>query len=197
MSPPSDYAYDVFFSYKRHDLTKEWTRQVHTRLKFWLTQELGGREAALFVDEESIETGDRWPDKLKEALKSSRCMVCVWSPEYFQSRWCVSEWKSFRARERRIRMKSHGLIAPMKFHDGEHFPKEARKIQWIDVAAYTSTMPAFWASQRALELEDKLKELAASVAHVIQDAPSFKPDWPVVEVEASDLPIPKLELSRL
>jgi len=30
-----DYVYDVFFSYKRHSLTLEWTRWVYTRLRFW------------------------------------------------------------------------------------------------------------------------------------------------------------------
>jgi hypothetical protein len=32
---PQDYQYDVFFSYKRHSLTLEWTREVHKRLQFW------------------------------------------------------------------------------------------------------------------------------------------------------------------
>jgi hypothetical protein len=98
---------------------------VHKRLQFWLMQELGGREPKLFVDEDNIETGDRWPDSLRDALKASRCMVCVWSPSYFQSSWCVSEWRRFLARERRLNLHSHGLIAPLRFHDGEHFPEEA------------------------------------------------------------------------
>lgn len=195
MTPSCDYVYDVFFSYKRHSLTLEWTRQVHTRLKFWLMQELGGQEPNLFVDEDCIETGDRWPEKLREALRLSRCMVCVWSPSYFQSSWCVSEWRSFLARERRLNMKPHGLIAPMRFHDGDHFPEEAQAIQWTDVTPYTSTMPAFWTSQRALELEDKLKEFAASVAHMIQRAPAFQADWPVEE--AAGLAAPKIGLAKL
>jgi hypothetical protein len=192
---PAGYAYDVFFSYKRHGLTLEWTRQVHARLKFWLGLELGGREPSLFVDEDSIETGDRWPDRLKEALKLSRCMVCVWSPSYFQSDWCVSEWKSFLAREKRLGMASHGLIAPMRFHDGDHFPTEAQSVQWTDVAPYTSTVPAFWNSHRAIELEDKLKALAATLARIVQRAPQFQPDWPVEEAMA--MAAPKIELAKL
>ncbi len=131
----------------------------------------------MFVDEESVETGDHWPEKLQHALKSSRCMVCLWSPEYFQSSWCVSEWESFRERERRLKRDSHGLIAPMRFHDGEYFPAEAREVQWTDVAPYTSTVPAFWTSLRAIELEDVLKTFAARVARMIRDAPQFETDW--------------------
>jgi hypothetical protein len=55
MPPPSDYAWDVFFSYKRHSLTLEWTRWVYTRLRFWLTQELNVSEATLFMQEDCIE----------------------------------------------------------------------------------------------------------------------------------------------
>src|SRR5436309_15438351 len=112
-----DYEYDVFFSYKRQSLTLDWTKKVAEILQFWLTQELGGRYAKLFVDEDCIEVGDRWPEKLQQGLKLSRCMVCVWSPSYFQSSWCVSEWKSFLERERRTRIGPHGLIAPLRFHD--------------------------------------------------------------------------------
>jgi hypothetical protein len=189
-----DYEYDVFFSYKRHNLTLEWTRSVHRRLQFWLSQEVG-REAKLFVDEDCIETGERWPERLRESLKQSRCMVAVWSPMYFQSDWCVSEWRSFLEREKRLSMVSHGLIAPVRFHDGEHFPQEAREVQWTDVAQYTSTLPAFWASPRALDLEDKLKELAQSVAKIIRSAPPFAPDWPIVEAPAAGSE--KIELARL
>jgi hypothetical protein len=180
-SPPSGYEYDVFFSYKRHDLTRDWTVGVHNRLKYWIMQEVNAPDVKMFLDDECIETGDRWPERLREAVQKSKCMVCVWSPAYFQSAWCVSEWKSFRERERRLNMQSR-LIAPLRFHDGEHFPEEAKLIQWTDVAPYTSTVPAFWTSHRAIELEDLLKTFARHVAHIIKNAPPFDPDWPLIEV---------------
>jgi hypothetical protein len=193
--PPSDYKYDVFFSYKRHELTKDWTREVYQRLQYWLTQELNVPEAQVFFDEDSMETGDRWPDKLRDALKSSRCMVCVWSPLYFQSSWCVSEWRSFRAREIRLSMQSHGLIAPMRFHDGEHFPPEARAVQCTDVVPYASTVRAFWSSPRVVDLDDVLKSFAHTVAQIVRRAPSFQADWPVVDEPG--LAAAKIELARL
>jgi hypothetical protein len=56
-------------------------------------------------------------------------------------------------------------------------------------------VPAFWTSHRAIELEDRLKEFAASVAHVIQRAPDFQADWPIEEAPA--LPLPKIGLAML
>jgi hypothetical protein len=189
-----DYEYDVFFSYKRHRLTIRWTREVQTRLQYFLSQEVG-RETRLFVDEDCIDTGERWPEKLRESLRLSRCMICVWSPLYFQSDWCVSEWQSFRQRERQLNMGSHGLIAPVRFHDGDDFPQEARDVQSLDLRPFASTMAAFWASRRTVALEDRLKDLAVSVAKMVKCAPPFAPHWPVVEVKASEGG--RIELAKL
>ena len=82
-------------------------------------------------------------------------------------------------------------------HDGEHFPAEAREVQWTDVAPYTSTVPAFWTtpSPRANDLEDVLKGFARTVAKMIHDAPKFEPDWPVVEAPGGN--VARIELARL
>src|ERR1035438_6726392 len=100
------YRYDVFVSYKREDSNKRlvtpWLREVLDRIKYWLRQEMGGKKAYFFFDEESIEVGDNWPEMIRDALLSAKCLLPVWSPEYFQSTWCVSEWKSFLTREKLI-----------------------------------------------------------------------------------------------
>ena len=94
-----DYEYDVFFSYKRHDESLDWTRRVAAKLRFFMSLELN-RDVRMFVDEDDILTGQKWPKRLQEALQRSSCMICVWSPMYFQSDWCFSEWRSFREREK-------------------------------------------------------------------------------------------------
>jgi hypothetical protein len=65
MNHAVDYAYDVFFSYKRRGLTAEWTGKVQEHLRLWLSEEIQ-RPVKMFV--ETIEIGDRWPDKLKDGL---------------------------------------------------------------------------------------------------------------------------------
>ena len=187
-----DYKHDIFFSYKRDSLTLDWHRWVKDRLVHWLTQEVGGRRIDCFMDEQ-ITVGQHWPDSLQQALRHSRCLVGVWSPEYFQSEWCVSEWKTFVERERVLRRP--GLIAPLQYHDGEHFPDEARSVEWMDVRNYTSTAPAFYNTVRAVELEDKIKEFARGVAQLLYAAPAFDPGWPVVPAPA--LPAAKIGLPRL
>lgn len=192
---PADYLYDVFLSYKRHELTLGWTRIVLPRLQFWLSQELGGREARIFVDETCIEVGEQWPIALQHALRHSRCMVGVWLPSYFQSAWCVSEWRSFRTREEMLGPGASPLIAPMRFHDGEHFPQEARETQWLDVAPYACTLPGFWNTTKAMEFEDNLKVFAGRVATMVNTAPAFRPDWPLVSTVG--FPAPTIQLEKL
>ena len=190
----TDYKYDVFFSYKRHDLTQHWTREVYKRIEHFLDMELA-RKPVMFVDEETIEVGERWPAKLQQALRQSRCMVGVWSPPYFRSSWCVSEWQSFLAREKHLGLGSHRLVAPLRYSDGEHFPEEAQKVQWHDVASFTSTCASFWTSRRALRLEDVLKKFAGELAKIINEAPPFDPAWPICDEPKK--PEPKIELGRL
>jgi hypothetical protein len=194
MTVPNDYIYDVFFSYKRHELTAEWTRRVHDHLKLWLSQEIQ-RPAEMFVDVETIETGDVWPDEIRHALSASKCMVSIWSPLYFQSNWCVSEWQTFLEREKLVNAGSRGLIAPVRFHDGDLFPPEARTVQSLDLTRYASCFPAFWASPRSLELEDQIKGLARTVAQILGRVPLFQNNWPIVEAKGA--PAPKIRLERL
>ena len=116
-----DYRHDIFFSYKRDALTLDWHRWVKDRLVHWLTQEMGGRRIDCFMDEQ-IHTGEHWPDSLQQALLHSRCLVTVWSPEYFHPNWCVSEWRNFLEREKLLQ--GICLIAPVRYHDGSIFHRK-------------------------------------------------------------------------
>ncbi len=48
-----------------------------------------------FFDGDSIETGSSWPDELAEALRTSRVCVALYSPSYFDSKWCGREYQAF------------------------------------------------------------------------------------------------------
>jgi len=69
----TDYKFDIFFSYKRDRLLKGWVKEVHDTLILWVSQELQ-RKASVFIDVECIEDGEQWPDALREALRTSKCM---------------------------------------------------------------------------------------------------------------------------
>jgi hypothetical protein len=144
--------------------------------------DLNQAEVAVFFDTEDIKTGQRWRAKLQTALKTSRCAVCIWSPLYFKSKWCVSEWTTF---ERRGEAHGLDLVIPARYHDGEYYPSAAKDRQSLDFSEYASTIPRFWDTEQAVEFERYLlRPFARDLASIIQTAPAFDPDFPIIE--ASD-----------
>jgi hypothetical protein len=194
------YRYDIFVSY-RHDLAERsrmtsWIRKVLDILEYWLKQELGGQPVALFFDKDEIEIGNRWPNKLKEALLSSRCLLPFWSPGYFHSEWCCIELGSFLAREKMVQ-ESGNLILPITFHDGEDwFPDEVNNITQLYLHKYAKTNEAFWATSDADELEGQLKDFAWRLARAVEQAPPFQ-DWPIERSRFSMPQQSRTEMRRL
>jgi len=184
IDPGDGYTYDAFISY-RHEpddriLLKPWIVEVVKRLDRWLGNGLGGRRARLFFDTDSVHVADRWPDRLREAIRTSRCLVPFLTPEYFQSPWCCLEWDSF-VRRGRLAPSAGRLIAPLTLHDGASFPPEARAIQTLDVRRLVGTTPAFWNTGRADELDQLLIAFGDDLAEVVKRAPPYRSDWPIAK----------------
>ncbi len=176
-----DYEYDAFFSYKRDRESDDWHKVVKEKLAFWVGTELG-LEVKIFFDTEDIRTGARWRQKLANALKKSRCLICVWSPLYFRSKWCLSEFKSFLKREE---LNKRDLVMPASYCDGESFPPEAQSRQILKFDEFTSTMPMFWKTDSAFYFErDLLKKFAKDLAEMIRQSPPYDEAFPIIE--ASD-----------
>jgi len=88
-----DYTYGVFISYRHRGHTAEWIKNhfypmLEQRLPECMPVD---HDTKIFLDLK-IETGSAWPDELRHALKMSRCILAVWSPDYFRSEWCLAEW---------------------------------------------------------------------------------------------------------
>ena len=183
------YKYDAFFSYKRDAESDAWHDRVREKLVYWLRFELDQPQVNIFLDREEIHTGARWRSKITEALRTSKCIVCVWSPLYFRSRWCTSEWLSFAERSRRS---GRDLVLPASFHDGESFPQQAKEIQMKDFSRFASTIPRFWDTEHAVTFEESLlKPFARDLAAMIRDAPPYDAEFPIIEAEdpATNAPI--------
>ena len=188
------YTYDVFFSYKRQKSTDVWYLGVKDKLEIWLEQELQ-RPVNIFYDSEDIRTGMRWRQKIATALLESRCMVCLWSPLYFRSKWCVAEWQTFEARGEQFDCE---LVVPARFHDGEHYPPQAKAVQRRDFSRFTSTSPRFWDSELALDFEqEELKGFAAEIAQIIRNAPAPDTNFPLIDEPEPSLIIPEPHIGQI
>lgn len=178
------YQYDVFFSYKRDPESDHWNQTVKDKLEYWLRQEPGIGDVEIFLDTEEISTGQRWKDTIETALRTSRCAVCMWSPQYFESKWCVSEWLTFEQRGQAL---DADLVSPARYHDGSHYPEAAKARQAVDFSPFAYTVPHFWKSEKAFEFEDPLKKFAKNLAHIVKSAPEFREDFEVVIAEDDDV----------
>lgn len=195
----SDYEFDIFVSYTREPLLLAFIDGVVERLQYYVKQEVGGYEKKFFVDRNAIQVGDHWEDRLRSGVTSSRCMLGIWTPEYFQKPWCVCEWKSFVARDALVDSKHRALVAPVKIYKG-WFPDEACKAQIFDLTELTGgvTTNAFWNSPRAVELDAALPPLAGGLAGIIMRAPPYRADWPFIhDAKPIDPPRSAKEFRRL
>jgi hypothetical protein len=185
-----DYAFDVFISYKRHRYQNRWlTKHFLGAFEFFLEQEVQARLArppSVFFDQSKvrpeilagalqngggIEPGTRWQEELERAIKTSRCMVGLWSPTYFGSRWCRREWRSFAGRPKLP-------LVPASVYDGNDFPPEARAIERIDLSTFV--LQGIDRTDRFADFEERVRLLAESVAEKVQTAPPFQ-DWIVAD----------------
>lgn len=173
------YQYAAFFSYKRDPESDHWHSKVKQKLEHWLRQELVEQPNKIFLDTSDIQTGDQWEAKLGAAIRHSKCVICIWSPEYFRSEFCVSEWQSFVKRESSF-CPGRSLVVPASYHDGVHFPADANTYQISDFSRFASTMPAFWQTEAAVTFETTLKQFAQEIAEKASSCPIYRDDFPVV-----------------
>lgn len=203
------YMYDVFISYKRDPVHDGWLEQHFVPLfTSWVRQEIAAKcgrpPAKIFFDQTEvspqflkfeqtgvlgIEPGQEWQQALSNAIKTSRCMLGLWSPLYFYSNWCLVEWESFNLR-------AQALVKPISIHDGESFPVHARAIQGIpDFAPYVNIGGGYRETPRYVEFQDQIRNLARTVALAVRDAPSFA-EFPIFQPPAPkvgpDIPQQKL-----
>jgi len=181
------YQYDYFFSYKRDPQSDNWHRKVKDMLDFYLRMELARPALSAFFDTQEISTGLAVRKKLFQSAKQSKCVICIWSPLYFQSKWCLSEWKTFLLREQQWNC---NVVVAASYHDGKTFPDDAKAKQFMDFSEYTSIMDGFWATARAVNFEPILKKFAEDAAKIILAVPAYDDAFPIADAGDGDLQPP-------
>lgn len=83
-------AYDIFVSYSRSTANAEWVR-THVYEPLRTATRPDGEPLRVFFDTEAIRPGQAWFRRLAQALHNSRCVVPVFSDDYFAKRFCRYE----------------------------------------------------------------------------------------------------------
>jgi hypothetical protein len=177
------YKYDVFISYQRQRFGN-WVREHFSKFLDLYLEDALARKPRIFIDEQ-IETGDIWPRNLVEALAYSKCLVCVWSPSYFESIWCQYELLTMLERMRKTGG-NRKLLLPVVVSDGHGFPDYAKPFQWLDCREYMFTGKGFENSPVYFEFQRRIRESAKDIKSAIEQAPRWRRKW----LDGHDLELP-------
>ena len=180
------YVYDVFISYRHKKPELDWfENHFLPELELWLPYYMK-RKPEIFQDKK-IEPGMNWMAMLSQALLMSRCLVTIWSPEYFRSNWCEAELQAMLERERllgrRTNQKPLGLIYPVLYAGADCLPSDVPAIQYKDMSNLNFPYPVFKNTILYLDFVKQIQELCQELSVMIQSAPPWQAVWPVVTPE--------------
>jgi hypothetical protein len=203
MPDPLGYEWDIFISYPRRDPVGPWVQDHFFPLfEKWMGAAMK-TQPRLFLDYQ-MENGTDWPSNISYSLNHSRYMVAIWAPPYFGSQWCLAEWENMRKRQEQLGLGKDnipGLIYPIRFFDGESFPREALSTQEDqDYTRFNSFPPgkATLRSRTYQQFEARIKKLSLDLEKRIQSVPPWSPNWPKVEtpapIQAKSLPFAQVGL---
>lgn len=144
-SADSSDPYVFFMSYARTPLRGARSRkdpsdvsleQFHAQLCSDIMQltDHDGEESPGFLDL-SMDPGDDWESRLKQALATCRVFVPIYNSRYFKREWCGREWDAFaRRQEEQLRTRPYtgNAIVPVLWVGHQHLtlPPAAAKVQY-------------------------------------------------------------------
>ena len=156
--------YDIFLSYSTKD---------RDRLQP-LFSALEERGWSVFWDHRTIDIGDHWSKKINHAIRTSKCVVVVWSENSIESEWVLEEANIGKQRDVFLPIRIDDVIFPVGFTmrqagdfvdwkgdvNDQQFIRLAEKVQEL-VERYNAEQARFEAAVAA-EQERLAKEKAAA-----------------------------------
>ncbi len=92
---PTEYKYDAFISYRHRPKDKKIAEKLMNLLE--KMEKTDKTKLHIFRDQSELPTSGNLGDDIHEALKSSRFLIILGSPDYLQSKWCMEEVIFFRS----------------------------------------------------------------------------------------------------
>ena len=132
------YRHDIFVSYKWNGDVKTWVENVLVPIMENVLDEIKDRylPGDIFHDVKQTLFGASVPEVLRDGVAHSKCMICVFTKNYFtNSYWCPAELSAMLRREDETEARNNdahvGLVFPIIFVD------ERRKIAIEQSPIYT------------------------------------------------------------
>src|SRR5690349_8199636 len=93
---PFKYSCFVSYCHGKEDLVKTFIRELKTALKQYLDAYL---DEEVYIDEDRLQGGDFYNEKLAEAICQSVCMIVVYTPKYERHPYCLREYAAMEELE--------------------------------------------------------------------------------------------------
>jgi hypothetical protein len=191
------YEHDIFISYRRTNTQGQWVANHFVpRLQARLNE--NAPDSVRVYWDGLMDDGVKFPEELKSRIRTSRLLLPVWSADYFRSSWCMAEWQSFRRREEALglflRRHPQGLIYPIRYADGDYFPKDAKETQCRkDFSLLNFPEEIFKSTVKYTEFDKLVQEVAKDLVIRLDAVPPWKRDFPIVEPQ----PMEPVNLRRI
>lgn len=115
----------AFMSYAHRDNKDGYLTQLRQRLSEAVGMQIG-EDFEIFQDENSIEWGQRWEQRIEQSLDEVTFLIPIVTPSFFRSEHCREEFRQFLDREKQL--KRNDLILPIYYVDSRDLnDKERRK----------------------------------------------------------------------
>lgn len=190
------YEYHVFISYQRTSPTVlPWIRNHFYPRLFELLDDNVDYDVKIFFDESSP-VGTDLSMMVRTALQRTRILLPVCSPKYFRDEWCTAEWRTMERREEIVGTRSpgssHHLIYPIIYSDSEKYPDYAKKRQMRSCKDWSTYQPQFEVTEAYLDFHREVGRIAEDLVRLIDQAPEWSPDWPVLTPKPEPPVLPDL-----
>jgi len=164
-----------------HDVFLSYSTQDRERLQP-LFQALERQGWSVFWDHRTIEIGDQWGKKIDRAIRTSKCVVVVWSKASVDSEWVLEEANIGKQRDVLLPIRIDEVIFPVGFTmrqtgDFVHWNGDANDPQFIRLAGKVRELVAQHdadqaqrKAEAAAEQERLAREKAATEQQVREQA---------------------------
>jgi FxsC-like protein len=163
-----------------HDLSRE--VRIHAGLP-------GGYEVG-FLDSQSLQHGEPWPEGLRRALGTARTFLALCSPAYFNSKACGSEWAAFADRVRRYHLESRispGSLLPLPWFPVNPLPAATAELQWgVDLERKGPLDGGVRQLLRLRRYRDRYLQMVSDLAQTILSRAAY--DLPPLQQDLASFP---------
>ncbi|HLX10991.1 MAG TPA: toll/interleukin-1 receptor domain-containing protein [Thermoanaerobaculia bacterium] len=144
------YQHDFFVSYSHIpgvNLLSEFVAELVREIRY---QRVGDRlDEPVYLDRQRLQPGFVWKSELSRALCHSRCMLAIYTDDYFSRDYCIRKWDAMVTLEtQRIGGTSRRMIIPILLRcandQGEPaLPARMRELQYEDFRSIVAPKQQF------------------------------------------------------